>query len=110
LRLCAEWNIRRRPSDAKWFIEVLNPEDLGIRGGYNVGIRLDRDSSDYLFGRLACTRFVGGIAAAKTAPIAPRETQNLFSVEMFIRMRAFAPDGTVLLVERVFALGYPAQT
>jgi hypothetical protein len=74
LRLCAEWNIRRRPSDAKWFIEVLNPEDLGIRGGYNVGIRLDRDSSDYLFGGLARTRFVSGVALANS------RATTLFSV------------------------------
>jgi hypothetical protein len=32
--------------------------------GYNVGIRLDRDPSDYLFGRLARTRFVSGIGLA----------------------------------------------
>ena len=47
-----------RTSDAKWFIEILNPRIFGFRGGYNVGIRLDRDSGDYLFGRLARTCFV----------------------------------------------------
>ena len=36
-------------------------EQLG--GGYNAWIRLGRDSSDYLFGRLARTRFVSGIAS-----------------------------------------------
>jgi hypothetical protein len=32
------------------------PEDLVLGGGYNVGIWFDRDSSDYLFDRLARTQ------------------------------------------------------
>jgi hypothetical protein len=38
-------------------------EELELSGGYNAWIRLARDSSDYLFGRLARTRFVSGIAS-----------------------------------------------
>lgn len=41
------------------------PSQYRLTGGYNVGIRLDRNSGDYLFGRLARTRFVSGIALAK---------------------------------------------
>ena len=74
-----------------------------LSGGYNVRIRFDRNSSDYLFGCLARTRSVSGIALGECGPVAPRET-NPFSAEMFTRMRAFATDGTVLLVERVFSL------
>jgi hypothetical protein len=39
-------------------------EELELGGGYNAWIRLDRDSSDYLLGRLARTRFVSGSASA----------------------------------------------
>jgi len=54
-KFCAELNIDRDPESAKSFIGALNP---GIRlgGGYNVGIRFDRDSGGYLFGRMARTR------------------------------------------------------
>jgi hypothetical protein len=44
------------------------PSQYRIDGGYNVRIRFDRNSSDYLFGRLARTRFVSGIALAN-APL-----------------------------------------
>jgi len=38
--------------------QVSESDDLGIIGGCDVGIRIDRDSSVYLFGGLARTGFV----------------------------------------------------